>query len=205
MHVAAGAALIALGIGASIQMQSWIAAAIAGAGGLALWRGAVGAKPISPILSGLDALAFATFAFMRNDAAGFWQLPGPWGDAPRFNVAGASIAHAIYLTGSLVGLLSARRGLRPVEAIGLIAIPFLFNLVMTMGADWHMQELGALAGAGGLPFQGQVLVGRTLILFGVWWYVRWRRGHRPLFRIGYVLVPDEVKPEIPPGSVTPER
>ena len=166
-RVAAGAALIALGIGASLQAQSWIVAAGAGAGGLALWRGAVTAAPVSPILLALDALAFATFAVMRNDAVGFWQLPGLWIDAAHFDVAGAAIAYAVYLTGALVGLLSAGRALRPVEAIGLIAIPFLFNLVMVMGADWHMQELGAAAGAGALPFQGQVLVGRALILFGV--------------------------------------
>ena len=45
----------------------------------------------------MDAAAFAIFAIMRNDAAGFWQLAGPWSDVPHFNVAGASIAYAIYL------------------------------------------------------------------------------------------------------------
>jgi len=163
--VVAGAALIALAIGASLNAQSWLVAAIAGAGGLALWRSAVTSRPVSPVIVGLDALAFATFAYMRNDAMGFWQLPGPWSDVPHFNVAGAAIAYAVYLTGSLVGLLSARRQLTPIEAIGLIAIPFLFNLAMAMGADWHMQELAARVGAGALPFQGQVLVGRALIMF----------------------------------------
>ena len=167
-RVAAGAALIALGIGASLQAQSWIVAAFAGAGGLALWRGAVTAAPISPILPALDALAFATFAVMRNDAVGFWQLPGPWADVPHFNVSGALIAYCVYVCGSLAALLSRYRGLRAIEAIGLIAIPFLFNLVMVLGADWHMQELGAwLSPDAPRAFQGQVLIGRIAILFFV--------------------------------------
>ena len=165
--VVAGAALVAVGVGASIQAQSWSLAAISGAAGLALWRAAVSDEPLSPVLLALDALAFATFAYMRNDSLGFWQLPGSWRDVVRFDVGGAAIAYAAYITGSLVALLSARRGLRPVEAIGLIALPFLFNLVLTMGADWHMGELGALVGAGGLPFQAQVLIGRAIIMFGV--------------------------------------
>jgi cyclic beta-1,2-glucan synthetase len=165
LQVGAGVALIVLGIGASIHAQAWIIAAFAGAAGFEILRRSVIAKPVAPALLALDALAFTTFAYMRNDSMGFWQLPGPWADAPHFNIAGAAIAYAIYIVGSLVALLSARRGLRPIEAIGLIAIPFLFNLVMAMGADWHMQELGALVGAGALPFQGQVLVGRALIIF----------------------------------------
>jgi len=70
---------------------------------------------------------------MRNDAIGFWQLPGPWADVPHFNIPGAAIAYAVYLVGTLAALISRYRGLRAIEALGLIAIPFLFNLVMTLG------------------------------------------------------------------------
>ena len=113
----------------------------------------------------LDAAAFAIFALMRNDSAGFWQFAGPWSDVPHFNVAGAAIAYVIYVGGSLAALLSRYRGLRAVEALGLIAIPFLFNLVVTLGADWHMRELGALLSPD-VPrsFQGQVAVGRAVVL-----------------------------------------
>ena len=164
----AGAILIVAGAGASLYWQSWIAAALLGAGGLALWRFALTTRPLSPWLVLLDAAAFAIFAFMRNDSIGFWQLPGPWSDVPHFNGSGAIIAHIVYVGGSLAALLSRYRGLRIIEAVGLIAIPFLFNLVMVLGADWHMQELGALISPD-VPrsFQGQVFVGRMALLFVV--------------------------------------
>jgi cyclic beta-1,2-glucan synthetase len=164
----AGAILIALGIWASLSLQSWILAAPAGAAGLALWRFAVAPKPFLPAQIVLDAAAFAIFAFMRNDSLGFWQLPGPWSDVPHFNVTGAAIAYVVYVVGSLAALLSRHRGLRAIEALGLIAIPFLFNLVMVLGADWHMQELGALLSPDvSRSFQGQAFIGRAALLFVV--------------------------------------
>src|SRR5947209_1649773 len=137
--ILAGAVLIAAGAWSSLYLQSWMLAALLGAGGLALWRLAVTTRPFSPWLIALDAAAFALFAYLRNDSIGFWQLPGPWADVPHFNFTGALIAIVVYVVGSLVALMSRYRGLRPVEALGLIAIPFLFNLVMVLGADWHMQ------------------------------------------------------------------
>jgi cyclic beta-1,2-glucan synthetase len=164
--IVAGALLIGVAIWASLSLQSWLLAAPAGAAGLALWRLAMTDRPFAPAQIFLDAAAFAIFAFMRNDSIGFWQLPGPWSDVPHFDIAGAAIAYAVYIGGSLAALLSRYRGLRPIEAIGLIATPFLFNLVMVLGADWHMQELGALLSPD-VPraFQGQVFVGRMALLF----------------------------------------
>jgi cyclic beta-1,2-glucan synthetase len=166
--IVAGVILIALGVWGSVSFQWWLFAALAGAGGLALWRFAIIRKPLSLAQVAFDAVAFAIFAFMRNDSIGFWQLPGPWSDVPHFDVAGAEIAYTVYIVGSLAALLAGHRGLRAIEAVGLIAIPFLFNLVMVLGADWHMQELGALLSPD-VPgsFQGQVFVGRMAILFVV--------------------------------------
>jgi len=83
----------------------------------------------------------------------------PGSTFPRFDVAGAAIAYVVYVGGSLAALLSRYRGLRASEAVGLVALPFLFNLVMVLGADWHMQELGALLSPD-VPheFQAQVFV-----------------------------------------------
>jgi cyclic beta-1,2-glucan synthetase len=166
LFVPGGAVLIAGAIGASLAWQSWILAALLGAAGLALWRLALVTKPLLPVNVAFDAAAFAIFAFMRNDGMGFWQLPGPWADVPHFDAAGAAIAYAVYLVGTLAALLSRYRGLRAIEALGLIGVPFLFNLVMTLGADWHMRELGALLSPD-VPraFQGQVAVGRIAIIF----------------------------------------
>ena len=42
-----------------------------------------------------------------------------------------------------MALVEGFRGLRLVEALGLIATPFLFNILLAVGADWHMAEIGA--------------------------------------------------------------
>ncbi len=162
-----GVLFVAVAIFASLSAQNWILAGVAGAAGLALWRRALlGTWSATPIA--LDAAAFAIFAIQRNDSLGFWQLAGPWADVPRFNVSDAIIAYAVYLCGSLATLIGAHRAPRPIEAIGLIAIPFLFKLILVLGADWHMAELGGLATAGVVrSFPAQVFVGRALLLFCV--------------------------------------
>jgi cyclic beta-1,2-glucan synthetase len=162
---AAGALLVAVAIFASLDWRIWPVAGLAGAAGLALWRQAALGRWRGSVVV-FDALAFAIFAIQRNDGMAFWQLVGSWADLLRFNFAGASIAYAIYIVGSLFTVATDHRALRPIEAIGLIAIPFLFNLLVVLGADWHMAEVGSPAGLGAsLPFQTQVFVGRTLLLF----------------------------------------
>jgi cyclic beta-1,2-glucan synthetase len=161
-----GAALVAAGLWTSLALQLWIGAAVLGAAGLGAWRFAATGRPGSPVQIIIDAIAFGIFAIARNNAIGFWQLPGPWKDVPLFNPAGAEIAYAVYLGGSLAAFLVGLRSLRVVESLGLIATPFLFNLIMTLAADWHMGELGSLLTPGvALSFQGQVFVGRAAILF----------------------------------------
>ena len=165
---AGGAALLALGFYAAIGALQPIVAAIAGAGGLALLRRAHAERPYSAALIALDAAAFAIFAFQRNDSIGFWQLPGPWADVWRFDPAGATIALIVYAGGSIMALIAGFRGLRLIEGVSLIAVPFLFNLLMAIAADWHMAELGAMATArASLPFPAQVAIGRALAL----WFV----------------------------------
>ncbi len=163
---AAGLGFVALAAYWAIVSREPILTAIAGAGGLQLLRTAFSERPYSKALVAADAAVFAIFAFQRNDALGFWQLPGPWADVFRFNVPGATIALAIYIGGSIMALIAGYRGLRLVEAVGLIAVPFLFNLLFVLAADWHMAEIGALVTAhAALPFLAQVAIGRALTLF----------------------------------------
>ena len=163
---AAGLALVALGFYFAVAARQPAFAAIAGAGGLALLRAALAERPYSMALLAVDAAAFAIFAFQRNDGLGFWQLPGPWADVFRFNVPGATIGLAIYFGGSIMALIGGARGLRVVEAFSLIAVSFLFNLLVTLAADWHMAEIGAFVTAhAALPFTAQVAVGRALTLW----------------------------------------
>src|SRR4051794_32831690 len=85
-----GTLLIALAVYASAGRQQWLVAGVAGAAGLALWRRAALAPSRSSWSEiAIDALAFAIFAYQRNDYLAFWQLVGPWADVPRFNFAGA--------------------------------------------------------------------------------------------------------------------
>ncbi len=160
-----GVLFVAVAISASLSAQNWIVAGLAGAVGMALWRRALlDAWPATPVA--FDVAAFAIFALQRNDSLGFWQLAGPWADVPRFNVADATIAYCVYVGGALAALIGGYRALRPIEAVGLIAIPFLFKLGIALGADWHMAEIGALATAGAVAsFEAKVFVGRALVLF----------------------------------------
>jgi cyclic beta-1,2-glucan synthetase len=163
---AAGLVLIAFGFYFAVAAREPVFAAIAGAGGLALLRVALAERPYSMALLAVDAAAFAIFSFQRNDGLGFWQLPGPWSDVFRFNVPGATIGLAIYFGGSIMALIGGDRGLRLVEAFSLIAVSFLFNLLVTLAADWHMAEIGALVTVhAALPFPAQVAVGRALTLW----------------------------------------
>ena len=161
----AGALLVALAIFASLDYRNGFVAGLAGAGGMALWRQAALGRWRGTIII-FDALAFAIFAVQRNDYLAFWQLVGPWSDVARFNFAGASIAYAVYIIGTLFVIASEYRAPRPIEAIGLIGIPFVFNLIVVLGADWHMAEIGAFVTPHvSLPFPWLVFIGRTLTLF----------------------------------------
>jgi cyclic beta-1,2-glucan synthetase len=123
-------------------------------------------RPYSGALLAVDAAAFAIFTFQRADTLGFWQLPGPWADVFRFDVPGATIALTIYVGGSILALIGGFRGLRIIEAASLIALPFLFNLLVVVAADWHMAEIGAFVTArAALPFSVQVAIGRALTLW----------------------------------------
>ena len=139
-----GVALLAIAFYAAVAAREPIVAALAGAAGLALLRWARAERPYSPALIAVDAAAFAIFAFQRNDSLGFWGLPGPWADVWRFNAPGATIGLIVYVGGAIMALIAGFRGLRLIEALSLIAVPFLFNLLLTVGADWHMAEIGAL-------------------------------------------------------------
>ena len=161
-----GAALLALAFYAAVELRQPFLAALAGAGGLALLRWARAERPYSAALIAIDAAAFVLFSVQRNDSIGFWQLPGPWTDVPRFDAAGAVIALSVYAVGAIMALIGGFRGLRLIEAVSLIAVPFLFNLLLAIAADWHMAELGALATArANLPFAAQVAIGRALSLW----------------------------------------
>ncbi len=166
LFLVAGLVLVALGAFFTVWERAPIPAAVAGAAGLCALRRAYAERSCSPLLIALDAAAFALLAYQRNDALGFWQLPGPWADVFRVNFAGSIIALTFYLSGSVYALVAAARGLRLIEGVGLIATPYLFNFLVLLSADWHMAEIGAFVTAHApLPFQAQAAIGRAIVLF----------------------------------------
>ena len=161
-----GILLVAAGAYFTVWLKWPLPAAIAGA---AVWRscGWVSAsRPFSPVLVVFDALAFALFAYQRNDGLGFWQLPGPWADVFRVNVPGAVLAMLIYVGGSVYALVAAARGLRLVEAFALIVTPFcsICWWCCRPTGTWRRSALSSPAHAG-LPFPAQAAIGRALTLF----------------------------------------
>jgi cyclic beta-1,2-glucan synthetase len=158
--------LVAIGLYSAILAHQPLVAAVGGAGGLALLRMALADRPYSAFLVLVDAAAFAAFATLRNDGLGFWQLPGPALDVFRFNLPSATIALVMYVGGSAMALIAGYRGLRFVEALSLIALPFLFNILVVVAADWHMAEIGSFVTAHAVaPFPFQVAIGRALTLW----------------------------------------
>ncbi len=71
-------------------------------------------------------------------------MAGPWVDVFRLDLPSAAIALIVYIGASVMALIAGARGLRLIEALSLIVVPFLFNLLVNLSADWHMAELGAL-------------------------------------------------------------
>jgi len=166
---AALAALGALSVAAAIILSyfthDWYFVGPLGAVGLALLARARLSLPISEFSLLADTGAFALFAYQRNDNLAFWQLGGSWADVFSVNAAGAVIAHLIYVSGALAAGVAALRRTTFVEKLSLVALPFLFSLLVNLSADWHMAEIGAwfvpVAWAG---FPALVFVGRAVVL-----------------------------------------
>src|SRR5574337_128232 len=166
LPAAAGVALTGAATYLAVLAYPALLPAFLGAVGLWLLRSALAERPYAKALIVFDAAAFAIFAHLRNDGLGFWQLPGPWLDVFRFNAPDAALALIVYVAGAVMALIGGYRGLRVIEALSLIAVPFLFNILLVIGADWHMAEIGGfVTGRAPLPFAGQVAIGRALTLW----------------------------------------
>src|SRR5574337_78108 len=166
LPAAAGVALTGAATYLAVLAYPALLPAFLGAVGLWLLRSALAERPYAKALIVFDAAAFAIFAHLRNDGLGFWQLPGPWLDVFRFNAPDAALALIVYVAGAVMALIGGYRGLRVIEALSLIAVPFLFNILLVVGADWHMAEIGGfVTGHAPLPFAGQVAIGRALTLW----------------------------------------
>ena len=109
----------------------------------------------------MDAAAVALIAAARDPGIAVWQIPSHWSELLRLSTPGASIAASIYIASALIMPMREDRHLAWHESLSLLAIPFVFNLLLLLGARGLLQQLGEWASNGLLP-AGSAIDGRPL-------------------------------------------
>ncbi|HTJ02758.1 MAG TPA: hypothetical protein VL492_08185, partial [Methylovirgula sp.] len=112
----------------------------------------------------MDAAAIALLAAMYTPAIGVWQIPGPWGDVFKLSAPGAVISIAIYVIASIATMRNGRH-LAWHQALAIVLIPFLFNLLLLLAAGWLLSQLGETVSFHLLHGNYAATLGRGLVLF----------------------------------------
>lgn len=148
-----------------------------GAASTALYGGAMGALALlgfSVALSGagrgrlafvVDFLALSALGLAVDPHLALWAAPRNYPDILRLSPVGGVVAILLYYAAALLGWMT--RGKRTgVEAcVALLALPFVFNLLLGLGSPLLDRAAGALAFGAPLPL-ARVFV-RGLVLFVV--------------------------------------
>ncbi|HEY1735147.1 MAG TPA: glycosyl transferase family 36, partial [Methylovirgula sp.] len=113
----------------------------------------------------VDAVAVTLIAMARDPNVPIWQIPSQWSELLRLSTPGASIAAAIYIAGALGMPMREDRHLALHESISLFLLPFVFNVLLLIGARGLLQQLGGWASLGLLPAAAAIVLGRFLVLF----------------------------------------
>ena len=150
--VARRAALLALAIRRGGCAAATDLAAIAA---LAASRFCAGREPSVPIRAALIAstpgvrdLRLSTKRFAGSAAAG-----AVGGRLSLHPPGAATIALIIYVGGSILALIGGFRGLRIIEALSLIAVPFLFNLMLAIAPTGTWPNWRRATAHANCPFQ----------------------------------------------------
>ncbi len=167
--IVAAIAALALAIGAGIAAPLPLAigiAALAGVAGLAalhLFTTRRGPDLFSILL---NIAVIGGFAWMRDDGIAIWQIPAHWGDVLRLTPIGFATVCLLYIFAVVVVETQARRYLSWREALTVFSTPILFNLLLSLGSDGLMSQIGGAVGFGSFPHAASVCLGRSLILAG---------------------------------------
>lgn len=119
----------------------------------------------TPIEFFTDAAAITAIAAARDPAMAVWQIPAHWSEMLQLSTSGTAIAGWLYLVSALAFLTRENRHLAWHESLSLLLIPVLFNLLLMLGAEPLLRQLGEWASFHMLSGQGAVTVGRVLVLF----------------------------------------
>ncbi len=113
----------------------------------------------------IDAAAITAIAAARDPAMAVWQIPADWSELLRLSTPGAVIATTIYFISAIGVQARENRHLAWHESVSLLLIPLLFNLLLLLGAESLLRELGEWASSQMLHEQTAVSLGRALALF----------------------------------------
>jgi cyclic beta-1,2-glucan synthetase len=118
-----------------------------------------------------DFFALAAIAAAHDAATNVWQVPAVWLDLLRLSTPGTICAALIYFAGTVSIQARQSRHLAWHVSLCLLSVPLLFNLVLALGADGLMQQLGYWATLHVVlptPQTAAILagIGRTLVLGG---------------------------------------
>ncbi len=142
-----------------------LATVVLGVGGLTLiQRRAMGRGPT--LSEGLiDAILLALLAIARDDALRIWQIPDTWQQILQLTALGEATVVLIYGLAAAATLTRGRRHIAISEAVGILLMPILFNLLLLLGSDVLMNRLGFwLTGKAAVDDRIRGVIGRGVVL-----------------------------------------
>ena len=109
----------------------------------------------------VDFFVAAIFAMLCDEGALLWRAPDTLDQLFRFSPVGAGVATLVYIAGVIALTARSRMAVRA----ALYTLPFLFSLVVALGAPPLAQIGGVLLLGVDAPTPVKQVVGRTLVLF----------------------------------------
>ncbi len=145
LSAAAPAALLALAALAPLLLPagpSVGAAILLGVSGLFLLQEAITGRPPRAADLLFDLLVIGALAAARDDRLRVWEVPGDWFALVRLTSLGSAATILLYLSLAATILKRAHRHAAVPEAVGVLLLPLLFNLMLLLGSGVLMDRLG---------------------------------------------------------------
>ena len=171
-------------------LQHTLLCALYAAFAVSLWQTAASIRLREAIAStATAALVIALFAASADSAANLWQIPQNPHALMVLTDFGAALSCAIYLLAVFANVVRKRCAPSLPASIGLLALPYLFNFVLSLASPPFMADIGhRLLRVAAITMLPDAQVGRALILIafneilllGIGWVMdrRWARAPR---------------------------